>query len=414
MIVFDIISIILLSVLLFWTVYNGSIIYVGVRARRKAEVVRVENKEVPKFSIIVPTKDEELVIGRCLDSILNLDYPKDKMEIIIVDGNSSDSTCKVCSEFVEKHSGIIRLIKEKQSRGKPAALNLALTHVTGEIVGVFDADSVPEKDVLKKVASYFIDKQVTAVQGRTTSLNEKKNILTRVIASEEKAWFQALLSGREHLQLFVPLNGSCQFIRRGILDEMGGWDENSLTEDVELALRLVEKKHLIKYAHDVCSAQETPNGLRELVKQRVRWYRGYMETAIKYGRLLDSLNKRTVDAEISMAGPFMMVVSLLSYINWFFIILFFSANSPIINFTGLVIALTAVSLFSIGIGLTASEKPIKLKNLAWIPSIWAYWMLQMFIAGWAFLKLIFRSKRVWSKTVKKGFITSNLEANKPI
>jgi len=97
-----------------------------------------------------------------------------------------------------------------------------------------------------------------------------------------------------------------------------------------------------------------------------------------------------------------------------FIILFFSANSPIINFTGLVIALTAVSLFSIGIGLTASEKPIKLKNLAWIPSIWAYWMLQMFIAGWAFLKLIFRSKRVWSKTVKKGFITSNLEANKPI
>ena len=65
------------------------------------------------------------------------------------------------------------------------------------------------------------------------------------------------------------------------LKRLGGWDENSLTEDVELALRLVEKKHLIKYAHDVCSAQETPNGLRDLVKQRVRWYRGYMETAIK-------------------------------------------------------------------------------------------------------------------------------------
>ena len=82
-----------------------------------------------------------------------------------------------------------------------------------------------------------------AVQGRTTSLNEKKNILTRVVAIEEKAWFQAMISGREKLQLFVPLNGSCQFIRCNMLEELGGWDESSLTEDVELALRLVEKKH---------------------------------------------------------------------------------------------------------------------------------------------------------------------------
>lgn len=287
MLIFDLFSVILLSILLFWTVYNGSIIYVGVRSRRKnAGVVKVENKEFPKFSIIVPTKDEELVISRCLNGIQELDYPKDKMEIIVVDGNSSDSTRKICQEFAENYSGNIKIINEKQSRGKPAALNLALSYITGEIVGVFDADSLPEKDVLSKVASYFNDKLVTAVQGRTTSLNEKKNILTRVISSEEKAWFQALLSGREHMQLFVPLNGSCQFIRLGVLKELGGWDENSLTEDVELALRLVEKKHIIKYAHDVVSGQETPNGLRELVKQRTRWYRGYMETALKYGRLL--------------------------------------------------------------------------------------------------------------------------------
>ena len=414
MIITDVISFILLSILLFWTVYNGSIIYVGVRSRRKLAVAYVENTEVPKFSIIVPTKDEELVISRCLTGLLDLDYPKDKMEIIVVDGNSTDETRNICSGFVQKYGDIIKVINEEESKGKPAALNLAMHYVTGEIVGVFDADSVPEKDVLRKVASRFIDKQVMAVQGRTTSLNEKNNILTRVISSEEKAWFQALLSGREHLQLFIPLNGSCQFIRRNILEEMSGWDENSLTEDVELALRLVEKKHLIKYAAEVCSRQETPNGLRDLVKQRVRWYRGYMETAFKYGRLLDSLNKKTVDAEISMAGPFMMVVSLLSYINWFFIMLFFSSTNPIIGFTGIVIALTAVSLFSIGIGLTASEKPIKLRNLLWIPSIYIYWLLQMCIAGWAFLKLIFRSKRVWSKTNKKGFITSNSEQTIPL
>jgi hypothetical protein len=100
-------------------------------------------------------------------------------------------------------------------------------------------------------------------------------------------------------------------------------------------------------------------------------------------------------------------VSLLSYINWFFLALFLSQSTPIINFTGLVIALTAVSLFTIGIALTASERPYRLRNLLWIPSIYVYWIIQMFIAGWAFLKLIFRRKRDWSKTVKKGSITPN-------
>ena len=404
MIVSDIISITLLAVLLFWTVYNGSIIYAGIRNKRKQLLVSSDNKITvfPKFSIIIPTKNEETVIRRCLDGILNIDYPKDKMQIIVVDGKSDDNTYKICSEFSEKYPENIKIICEKTAKGKPAALNLALPYINGEIVGTFDADSLPEKDVLSKVASYFNDKKVMALQGRTTSLNEKSNALTRVISMEEKAWFQALMSGREKLQLFVPLTGSCQFVRRNVLEELGGWDENSLTEDVEFALRLVEKNHLIKYAPDVCSGQETPNSLGSLVKQRVRWYRGYMETALKYGRLLNTLNKRTVDAEISMAGPFMMVVSLLSYINWFFVALFLSQSNPILDFTGLVIALTAVSLVSVGIALTASEKPIKLRNILWIPSIYVYWVIQMFIAGWAFLKLVFRRKRVWTKTVKKG------------
>ena len=409
MIVFDIISIILLAVLLFWTIYNGSIIYVGIKNKRKQMSMSTDNKstELPKISIIVPTKNEETVIRRCLDGILNIDYPKDKMQIIVVDGKSDDNTRKICSEFSEKYPENIKVICEKTAKGKPAALNLALPYINGDIVGVFDADSLPEKEVLSKVAFYFTDDKVMALQGRTTSLNEKTNALTRVIATEEKAWFQALLSGREKLKLFVPLTGSCQFVRRNIVEELGGWDENSLTEDVEFALRLVEKNHLIKYAPDVCSGQETPNSLGNLVKQRVRWYRGYMETAIKYGRLLDTLNKRTVDAEISMAGPFMMVVSLLSYINWFFVALFLSQSNPIINFTGLVIALTAVSLVSIGIALTASERPYRLRNLLWIPSIYVYWLIQMFIAGWAFLKLVFRRKRVWTKTVKKGSFAPN-------
>ena len=409
MIVSEVISITLLAILLFWTLYNGSIIYVGIKNKRKQTIFLLdESAELPKISLIIPTKNEETVIRRCLEGILNIDYPKDKMQIIVVDGKSEDNTGKICSEFSDRYPENIKIISEKTSNGKPAALNLALPYINGELVGVFDADSLPEKDVLSKVALYFKDEKLKALQGRTTSLNEKNNALTRVIAMEERAWFQMLLSGREKLQLFVPLTGSCQFVRTSVLEELGGWDENSLTEDVELALRLVEKNHHILYAPDVCSGQETPNNLGSLVNQRVRWYRGYMESAIKYGRLLDNVNKRTVDAEISMAGPFMMVVSLLSYINWFFVVVFLSQSNPVLDFTGLVIALTAVSLVSIGIGLTASEKPIKLRNLVWIPSIYVYWVIQMFIAGWAFFKMVFRRKRVWTKTVKKGFVVQDV------
>jgi len=409
-IVFDIISIVLLAVLLFWTIYNGSIIYVGVRNKRKNQKIPQQTSSpqpYPTYSIIVPTKNEETVIRRCLNGILNIDYPKDKMQIIIIDGKSTDNTLKVCAEFQQKFPEIFQVISEKTTSGKPAALNLALPYVTGELVAVFDADSLPERDVLTKVASYFNDQNIQAIQGRTTSINEKSSILTRVIAMEEKAWFQMLLSGREKLHLFVPLNGTCQFIRRSVLTELGGWDERSLTEDVELAVRLVEKNHLVKYAHDVCSGQETPSALRSLIKQRLRWYRGYMETALKYGRLLDNINKKTLDAEISLGGPFMMVVSLLSYINWFLIAILFSQSTPVLNFTGLVIFLTAFSLVSVGIALTASEKPIKLRNILWIPAVYVYWMLQMVIAGWAFLNLIFRRKRDWTKTVKNGSVGPN-------
>jgi cellulose synthase/poly-beta-1,6-N-acetylglucosamine synthase-like glycosyltransferase len=404
----DVISIILLTVLLVWSVYNGSIIYVGIKHKRQQEklgrtqTAPFSNATDLSYSIIVPTKNEESVIRRCLNGILNINYPKEKIQVIVVDGKSIDNTIAICNEFALKYPQTFRILSEQVTHGKPAALNLAMTYATNDVVAVFDADSVPHQDVLCKATSYFTDKKIDALQGRTSSINERANVLTRLISQEEKAWYQMLLAGREKLHLFVPLNGTCQFVRRQVLQEFGGWDENSLTEDVELAVRLTEKNRSIKYAEDVCSDQETPTVLKSLFKQRVRWYRGYMETALKYGRLLDKISRRTLDAEFSLAGPFMMVVSLLSYINWFIVIVFLSQSTPIINFTGLVIALTAVSLVSIAIGLIASEKPIKPKNILWIPSIYLYWLMQMCIAGWAFLKLVTRSKREWSKTAKNG------------
>jgi cellulose synthase/poly-beta-1,6-N-acetylglucosamine synthase-like glycosyltransferase len=173
MIVFDIITIVLLAILLFWTVYNGSIIYVGIKNKRKTAALQTSlSGTLPKISLIVPTKNEGVVIKRCLDGILDINYPKDKMEVIVVDGDSKDNTCRICHEYAKNYPSLIKVIVETTSKGKPAALNLALAATTGEIVGIFDADSLPEKDVLTKVSSYFKDEKIVAVQGRTTSINE--------------------------------------------------------------------------------------------------------------------------------------------------------------------------------------------------------------------------------------------------
>jgi len=399
----------LLAAILFWAIYHLYILFAGIRSKPKHFYNNID--KLPKVSIIVPAKDEGAVIARCLEALLNMDYPRERMEIIIVEGDSKDATREICSEFSKKYHSIVRVLRECASKGKPRALNLALPHITGEIVGVFDADSVPERDALLKIASYFQNQSVMAVQGRVTSLNEKRNMLTRVAAMEEKAWFQVLLRGRERLRLFMPLTGSCQFVRREVLEELGGWDESSLAEDVELALRLVERGHSVRYAPDVCSWQETPSGLGDLVTQRTRWYRGYMEVALKYGKLLKKHSVKAVDAEISLIGPYMMVLCIISYFNWALSLFFFPETGLVAGFATLVITLTAVTLFSVGIALVFMERPVRLRNIVWVPFIYLYWSIEMVIAGWAFLQILFRRRRVWRKTVKRGFMTMSFTSD---
>ncbi|MEM2168565.1 MAG: glycosyltransferase family 2 protein [Candidatus Bathyarchaeia archaeon] len=360
---------------------------------------------LPKFSIIVPAKDEEAVIERCIKALLETDYPSEKIEIIIVEGGSRDLTGKICDRLQKCYPNIIKVIHEYSPRGKPSALNLALSYATGEIIGVFDADSVPEKDVLKKVALYFQDPRITAVQGRPLPLNERQNMLTKIAAKEERAWFQALLKGRDVLGLFVPLTGSCQFIKRSTLDEVGGWDAGSLAEDVEMALTLTEKGYIIKYADDVRFWQEIPDNLRDMKTQRVRWYRGCMEAAFKYARLLKKPSKKTIDAEISLVGPFIMVLCLIIYLTWLALIIRSSnqLTNLLLNPAAISTLLTIFSLFSLGLALIFSDKPINIENILWLPFIYAYWFLQLSIAGQALIEILLHKPKVWRKTAKHGY-----------
>jgi cellulose synthase/poly-beta-1,6-N-acetylglucosamine synthase-like glycosyltransferase len=389
--------------MLCWTIYNALLLFAGIRGKHNPSYKSVH--VLPKFSLIVPVKDESTVIARCLDSLLSMDYPMEKMEIIVVVGDSKDATKEICNDFSGKNK-IVRVLCERTSSGKPAALNLALPHVTGEIVGVFDADSIPERKVLRRMASYFQDASVTAVQGKTYSMNARENMLTRMASMEEELWLEGSVSGREKLGLFVPLTGSCQFVRSFVLKELGGWEESALAEDVELALKLIEKGYLVRFAPDVHCKQETPSSLYGLIKQRTRWYRGTMEAAFRYGTLFRKLNRKSLDAEVSLAGPFVMMLALFSYVNWGLILLFPPDTSLLLFSSVLSAVLIAATLLMLGLSAYLIMKPRKL-NLFWFPFLNLYWFILMCIACNAFLQIVFRKPKKWTRTVKKGAVTPN-------
>jgi cellulose synthase/poly-beta-1,6-N-acetylglucosamine synthase-like glycosyltransferase len=399
-----------LSVLYVWIVYNIPIFAFGVRqlrSGRKRRFSLLSRRRLPMVSIIVPAKDEEKVIGRLLEALLRLDYPPEKKEIVIVEDGSVDKTVAICKEYVRRYPDKIKLVHKPSSNGKPSALNYGLRHVKGEIVAVFDADSVPEPDTLLKAVEHFRDPSVAAVQGRACSINADVNMLTKFISYEEAVRYGAYIGGKAVLNLFVPLTGSCYFIRRSVLLDVNGWDDTSLSEDVELALKLTKEGYHIKYAPEMRYWQENPVSLVQLIKQRIRWFRGEMEIAIKYGKLVTKPNRKNIDAEMTLFGPYMFILCLLSYFMMLqTFIVPVQQNFMFITMNQITFLITVVPLFLIGVALIYATKPRRATNLLWLPFIYAYWILQNFLALYAFLQIVFRRPKKWTKTVKNGITCS--------
>ncbi|MEM3443174.1 MAG: glycosyltransferase family 2 protein, partial [Candidatus Bathyarchaeia archaeon] len=172
-----------LFLVLAWSLYNLPILAVGVRhlrrSRKKIHEKFSYEKKLPTFSIIVPVKNEEQVIGRLLSALSKLNYPKDKMEIIVVEDGSNDKTLEICMKHAQEHKGSMKILHKPFSDGKPSALNYGIKHASGEIIGIFDADNVPDSNSLINVCKYFEDSMVAAVQGRTMSINSDENMLTK-------------------------------------------------------------------------------------------------------------------------------------------------------------------------------------------------------------------------------------------
>ncbi len=394
-----------------WTVYNLYVIALGVKHLlqkngKKKETSATDGERFPTVSIIVPVKNEEKVVDRLLNTLLNLHYPSQKKEIIIVDDGSKDKTVKICEKYATSHPNQVKLFRKPTSNGKAGALNFGLERAKGEIVVTFDADNVPELDALAKATKYFKDPSTSALQGRICSINADENMLTKFISYEEGVRYEGYMRGKEILGLFVDLSGTCQFIRRSILEEIDRWNEDSLSEDMELSFKLTDKDHKIIYAPEIRSWQENPTELIKLIRQRARWYRGSMEVALRYGSLLRKLNRKRLDAELTVMGPYMLILCLFSYLMTAYTLLVPSDSffKILAQFTSL---FTLLTLFVIGVLLVYVTKPRKIANILWLPFVYAYWNLQSLIALYALFQIAFKRPRRWIKTSRTGVVTNS-------
>ena len=406
-----ILAIVLLAIVYAWSLYNIPALIVGVRiylrekARGQSQGKRGSTRRLPVFSVVVPAKNEEHVLPRLLNALLKQNYPEGRFEVIVVEDGSTDGTPQVCEHYSRISGGRVRVVCGGESSGKASALNRALEVAKGDILAFFDADSIPERDVLLNAARCFQDGSVQALQGRILTANSEVNMLTKFVSYEDAVWCDGYLKGKDALGLFVHLRGSCQFIRRETLESLGGWNEGHLSEDMELSARLVRGGYRIKYASDVRSWQESPEGLKQMFNQRIRWFRGSMEVALRYGRLIRKPTLKSFDAEATLFGPFVLIISLLSY-ALSPLALYQLGGSALLTVTVAGWAVLTATLVSGALALMYVAKPKKKRDLLWLPFIYAYWTFQVVLATWALIKTLYGASKEWKRTPKTGTVTT--------
>jgi len=245
----------------------------------------------PFVSILIPAKDHEKEIGKTLDCLLKSEYPKDRMEIITITSGSTDRTTEICKEFASK--GPVRVLDETlQRRGKPAALNLGLASAKGELIAIYDADTLTTPETIPNIVAPFSEPEVSAVTGPVQVSNESENKLTKGTALEYTFYSGAglLYEIRERLGQGLNILGRNYCIRKDLLKSLGGFEEKSLTEDFSLMFKLKEQGKRIAFSPKAVARDTVPPNWNAFSMQRKRWATGWNEENKKY--MAQTKNKR--------------------------------------------------------------------------------------------------------------------------
>ncbi|MDP5339683.1 MAG: glycosyltransferase family 2 protein [Nodularia sp. (in: cyanobacteria)] len=260
-----------------------ALVVVFARPRRYSKEMQ---GDLPSVSVLVAAKNEEAVIGKLVKNLCSLEYPDGQYEVWIIDDNSTDETPQLLAELAQEYDQLKVLRRSPQaSGGKSGALNQVLPLTKGEIVAVFDADAQVVPDLLLQVAPLFQREKVGAVQVRKAIANAKENFWTQGQMSEMAldTWFQ---QQRVAIGGIGELRGNGQFVRRTALESFGGWNEETITDDLDMTLRLHLDKWDIECTLYPAVQEEGVTNAIALWHQRSRWAEGGYQRYLDYWDLI--------------------------------------------------------------------------------------------------------------------------------
>lgn len=295
-------SLFLLAALTLWWMLHA---WRTPEALRATEFARVPAEPTLSFSLLVPARHEQAVLAATLGKLMTLAHPD--FEVIVIVGDDDPETAAVAQLAADESGGVISVVVDSSvPKNKPKALNTALAQCRGDVVGVFDAEDDVDPRLLRVVDAAFQTHKAHVVQGGVQLIDFRSSWYSLRNCLEYFFWFRSRL----HLHAihgFIPLGGNTVFVRRDLLQAVGGWDAECLAEDCELGVRLsaLGAKVAVAYDPHLVTREETPHGIGALVKQRTRWNQGFLQVLRKgVWRDLPTRGQRWL-ARFTLSQPFL-------------------------------------------------------------------------------------------------------------
>lgn len=267
----------LAAVVVIWSalLYQALLTAAGYLYSRRKPARHLDPVELPRVSILVPARDEEEVIRSTVEHLLGLDYPREKIDVIIINDGSSDRTREILESIRDPRLTVLHVPRERSGQGKSRALNSGIRRARGELIAVYDADNRPDPASLRLlVDGLMADRSYSAAIRKFRCLNKSRALLTRFVNIETMSFQWIIQAGRSFLFRIAILPGTNFVIWKQAVIDAGGWDEKALTEDAELSMRLYRAGRKIRFVPRAVTWEQEPETVRVWLRQRERWVRG--------------------------------------------------------------------------------------------------------------------------------------------
>ncbi|MBR9762292.1 MAG: glycosyltransferase [Rhodobacteraceae bacterium] len=367
----------------------------------------IPDEALPDISILVPLFRERRIAAALLKRLQALDYPRTRLDIVLV-LEEADAVTQATIAGLTLPPWIRTVVVPAGSpQTKPRAMNYALDFCRGEIIGIYDAEDAPDPDQLRRVAARFAaaPERTACLQGALDYYNPRQNWLARCFTVEYNTWFRLVLPGMARMGFAVPLGGTTLFMRRNVLEILGGWDAHNVTEDADLGIRLARHGFRTELL-DTTTGEEANCRTLPWIKQRSRWLKGYMVTYLVHLRQPRRLHRELGPwRTIGFHAHFITAVSqfLLAPLLWSFWLMLAGLPHPLLHLVPAPLLTTCAVLFfgaeaqNILLGLIATRRRRHRHLWPWVPTLHLYYPLGCLAAYKALYELVVKPF-YWDKT----------------